>query len=249
MNRIERAFDDIRADDALIEKTTAYLQKERARRGAGKGFRPLRLAGVLTAFLILTAGIFGYRGFYSSAAAYVSLDVNPSVELTLNRMDRVVNAAAYNTEGEALLQGVRIIGMPYEKAVSSLLAEMKVQGYFADDARVTMTVQTSDSSKERALCDTLRQAAGGAEVFPITQEVHENARGNHMSAAKYLAIQELMQVDDTATLEECSDATLHQIRQRTRACREGHPDSGEPSGKENHKNRKGQGGGHGHNGR
>lgn len=191
----------------------------------------------------LVAGVFGYRGLYAVAAAYVSVDVNPSIELTLNRADRVIDAAAYNAEGEALLRAVDTAGRPCEDAVSALLAEMEAQGYFTGDPLVTMTVQAADGAKAEALCDALRQSVPGqmdAEVFPVTRQAREKARGCHMSAAKYLAIQELMEVDETATLEAYSDATLHHIRTRTQSCRE--------AGGQGHSSGQRHGHGHGYGG-
>lgn len=231
-DRIQNAFDDIRADEALLQKTITYLQAERSKLKKEKSrIRPSRIAATLAAVLVLAVGIFGYQAVYVSAAAYVSIDVNPSIELTLNRMDRVIGALAYNDEGEALLQEVSLKGKPYEEAASSLLAAMEQEGYLTSDALVTVTVQTEDSSKEEVLCDTLLllvsgQLANGersteVEVFPVTQELRETAHGCHMSAAKYLAIQELLEVDEAATLEEYSDSTIQQIRQRTQACRQG----------------------------
>lgn len=269
-DRIQRAFCDIHADDALLQKTAAYLEgvREKGERKQSSP-RPLRLVGALAAMLVLVVGIFGYHGFYYSAATYVSIDVNPSVELTLNRMDKVIAATAYNTDGEALLQSINVSGKPYDEAVSMLLTEMVAQGYFTDDTLVTMTVQTADGVKEQTLCNNLLQSMDGqsaaeVEVFPVTQEVREMAHGCQMSAAKYLAIQELMEVDETAKLEDYSNSTIRQILQRAQVCRDGH-EGDSSSGNGNHgygggqagnqnqdggqNQGNGQGNGHGHGGK
>lgn len=249
--RIQNAFDDIRADDALITCTQAYLQERRARReGRASRLRPGRIAALAAAMLVLTVGLLGYGMFYSTAMAYVGIDVNPSLELALNRMDRVIAANAYNAQGEAILRQAAVQGKPYDEAISLLLAEMERQGYLLGDAFVTLTVQAADGAKERGLCDALLQSEGGwrdavqspaeLEVFPITQAVRETAHGYHMSAAKYLAIQELMEVDETATLEAYGDSSIGQIRRRTQACRDGH-DGG--SGQESHSGGQGRGNG------
>lgn len=246
-DRIQSAFDDIRADDALLMKTAVHLQNERAKHEKKHSrIQPLRFAGAIATVLALVVGIFGYRTFQSDAVAYVSIDVNPSVELVLNRLDKVISAVAYNADGASLLQQVEVSGRQYDEAVAALLGEMKLQGYISDDALVTLTVQTADNAKEQRLCNALRQSVGTqisieysaaeVEVFPVTQEVRETANGCHMSAAKYLAIQELMEVDEAATLEVYSESTIRQIRQRTRECR------GEHASSSNDEN---QGGGYG----
>ncbi|MFV0399674.1 MAG: hypothetical protein ACK5LX_03525 [Oscillospiraceae bacterium] len=253
-DRIYSAFDSIRADEALLQTTAAHLNAERAKRekrGKRVRIRPLPLAAALAATVMLAVGILGYRTVYSTASTYVSVDVNPSVELTLNPMDTVIGAVAYNPEGEALLLELDLKGKGYSDAVSLLIAEMGREGYLSGDALVTMTVQTADGAKEQLLCRSLQQAVGGqvdVEVFPVTQEVRESAHGCHMSAAKYLAIQDLMEVDGDATLEEYSDSSIGQIRQRTRECREAHGEEQASSGGGNHSGQgSGQGqGGHGH---
>lgn len=248
---IRNAFADIRADDDLLVKTAAYLWEERAGREKKRShFLPSRLAGALAAILVLALGIFGYYIFCSDAAAYVSIDVNPSLELTLNRTDKVIAATACNADGEALLHQIRVNGKPYDKAVSALLAEMERQGHISNGVLVTMTVQATGGAEEQRLCDALLQsvkkqtgsipATVRVEVFPVTQEVRETAHGCHMSAARYLAIQELMEADETATPEAYSDATIRQIRQRTQECREEHGSGNTYSGGGSHGNGQGQ---------
>lgn len=239
-NRLYSAFDGIKADEALLQKTAAYLEAARIKpKKARPRGRPLRIAATLAAMLVLVVGTFGYRAFHS-ATAYVSIDVNPSVGLVLNRMDRVIGAEAYNAEGEALLQELALKGSSYDEAAAALLAAMGRQGYIAADTLVTLTVQTTDTAKEQVLCDRLLQLASEqlgysgaqaeAEVFPVTQEVRETAHECHMSAAKYLAIQALLEVDETATLEEYSGSTIRQIRQRTQACQQGQGHTGTQDG-------------------
>lgn len=254
-DKLQSAFDNVRADDALLSNTAAYLAKERSRREQKRSrIRPARLIGAFAAMLLLTVGILHIRGLrpQEEAVAYVSIDVNPSVELVLNRQDSVIATSAYNMDGEAILQQVDVRGKPYEEAVAVLLAEMRRQGYLLEDALVTVTVQTEDKTKEQILCNALLQVVGSQvdveqspaelEVFPVTQAVREIAHGCHMSAAKYLAIQELMEVDQTATLEDYSDATIRQIRQRTEECRGEHGNGGGYSGGGNQGGEPAQGG-------
>ena len=52
---------------------------------------------------MLAVSIGGYS-YIQTPVSYVSIDVNPSVELTLNRVDRVISATAFNGDGEAVLE-------------------------------------------------------------------------------------------------------------------------------------------------
>lgn len=235
MHRIQTAFDEIRADDALLAQTRASLRTRRERPDAKKfRFPPLRraaaLAAALAATLALAAGLFSHTMVFS-AAAYVSIDVNPSVELTLNRMNRVIDAQPFNEEGEMLLGAASVKGLPYGEAAEQLMASADEQGYTRDDTLVAVTVQAGNAERERTLQDTLAQVLRAAatdaevEVFPVSADLREKAHACHMSAAKYLAIQELLDVDETATLEQYSDSGIRQIRQRTRHCQDAQNDS------------------------
>lgn len=256
MNRIQGAFDEIRADDALLEKTAAYLHAKRTKPQEVKlGLRVARRVSAFAAMLALVIGIGSYHLFWT-AAAYVSIDINPSVELTLNRMNRVISTYAFNDDGEQILHEVDLSGRKYDEAVRQLVAAMDARGYMQSDVLVSVTVQTSNSDQEESLAKLLLQSIQSAldtaeiEVAAVSQQVWENAHGCHMSPAKYLAIQELLAVDDTATLEHYNDSSIRQIRQRTQQCKDEGGSLGEGSGHGNSDNTddgrgSNQGGGHG----
>ena len=253
-------FDEIRADDALLEQTVAYLQAKRARPQKIKSVRQVVCwVSALATVLALVIGIGSHHLFWT-AAAYVSIDVKPSVELTLNRMNRVISSYAFNDDGEQLLHEVDLSGRKYDEAVTQLVTALDARGYIQSDALVSVTVQTLNSDREASLAKLLLQSIQTAsntaeiEVVKVSQQVWENAHGCHMSPAKYLAIQELLAVDDTATLENYNDSSIRQIRQRTQQCKDG-GSSGEGSGHGNsnntengHSNHQGGGHGNGHHG-
>lgn len=228
-NRIRSAFGEIQADKGLIDNTAAYLKRESAKRQPkNKSYFMPKLVGTFMAMAVVIAGIFSYN-LYSTADAYVSIDVNPSLELTLNRFDRVIATYAFNGDGESILSKADLSGKSYEDAAGLIISFMEAKGYFLNNALVSVTVQAASSERERLLCSALQRlideqvqtvgAASQVEVFPVSAEVWGKARGCNLSPAKYLAIQELMEVDEEATLEAYTDSSIRQIRRRTQECR------------------------------
>lgn len=247
MNRIQNAFDDILADDALLENTAAYLENQRVKQNNSKRFfYTLRRVAALTVMLGLMVGTFSYMMLFT-AIAYVNIDVNPSVEVRLNRTNRVIGTHAFNDDGERILSELNLNGRRYEEAVALLVSALDMQGYLSDDALISATVQTQNNDKEQSLCDTLLQSLDAApntaeiELFPVSSQVLDKAHECHMSPAKYLAIQELLAVDKTATLEDFRDSSIRQIHQRTRTRQENH---GKGNSYKNHSNRHGNGNGY-----
>lgn len=231
-DRIQSAFAQISADETLTNNTAAYLHRELEKRGrkSKKTVFP-KLAGAFAAMAVLVVGFFTYN-LYFTASAYISIDVNPSVEFTLNRFDRVIASRAYNGDGERILSEADLRGKTCSEAVGLVLSLMEADGYFKDDALVSATVQAAGSGREQQLCSSLQQfisekvlsiqARSEVEVFPVSMEVLDHAHECNMSPARYLAMQELMEVDEEATMEAYDNSSIRQIRRRTQECRNAH---------------------------
>lgn len=250
-DRIRAAFAEVRADGALIDNTMAYLRgKLETKQHKVKSFNFVFRVGA-AAMAVLAVGIFAYN-LYFTAAAHVNIDVNPSVELTLNRFDNVIGSQAFNKDGVLILSGVSLRGKTYREAIGVIISATQTNGYIAGDTLVSVTVQAMSNEKEQALCEALSRLMNEKlmparipaeiEVYPVTADVWSGAHNHHMSPAKYLAIQELMGVDESATIEDYRGFTIRQIRQRTQECHDTH-DAGLYGGD----SISGQENGHGHN--
>lgn len=235
MNRESfRVFDRIRAGDALKEKTAGYL-RERIRensnrsRGGRAGVRAFAAAFSCLAVL-LVCGVVSWR-LYFSPVAYIDIEINPSIELTVNQLGQVIHAGARNEDGEDILSGTKLSGAGYSEAVGLLLDALAASGYFTKDSLLCITVQADERGREESILSGLQEAVESAErrcrhrieadVYAVTDEIKHCADENQISPAKYLAIQELLQVEPDADFEECKGHSVHELRQRTRECRRG----------------------------
>lgn len=228
-NRFKTAFDEITADPVLLRKTSAFLYMQASAKPRRHLPQHKALAGLAAAALFFGAGIFLYR-FYTVPMAYVGIDVNPSIEFSINRLDKVVGSYAFNAEGKAILSRTDIEGKAYRQALEDIIAEIGAEGYLIQDGLVTITVQADDLSRQAPLQSSVETIISGqlshypqapsAEVLPISGEVRKRAHGCNVSAAKYLALQELMEVDESATFESYSSYSIGEIRTQTDSCRQ-----------------------------
>lgn len=85
----------------------------------------------------------------STAEAYVSMDINPSVEFTLDKHDRVISVYGANEDGQVLLYGEEgIVGEKIEKAVEKV-TELAVQyGYLDENNKVVQTSVTGSGAED-----------------------------------------------------------------------------------------------------
>lgn len=161
--------------------------------------------------LVIGLGIGGVH-LYRTPVSYVSIDINPSLELSLNRWDRVVEVTAYNADAKAVCDTVDLLHLPYNDALCQLLTAPALQSYLVDDADLTITVVAHHPEK---LCQATESCEpyqeNGGQVHHSDYETLTEAHENDCSVGKYAAYQELASCDSSVTLDDCRGMTMHEI--------------------------------------
>lgn len=242
MNMIRDSMKGIRASEELKQNTMEYL-REQKRRARLKVIRRYALAAACIC-LLLTGG--GYMA-YTRPVSYISIDVNPSVELGVNRFGRVVETEAYNRDGKDILDSALLKNEPYLKAIGRLLGDESDSGYLTGDPRVFITV-ISDSQEamiEEIKGDELSEKYG-MQTYTSDLTSREEAHRYGMSFGKYRACQELSQVDESVTMEECHRMSVGEISDRIESCKGHWNEKNDESDEEGRKGHHGHRHGHGH---
>ncbi len=218
-NRIQNAFDSITADTELKESTKSFLNKKykeniRSRRRPGLQFA-VSFACVVFLFVM---GAGGYS-WVQRPVSYVSIDVNPSIELALNRFDRVVYASAYNLEGEEILNGLSLKGKKYTEAIHEVVECDGMRTYLSGPSEVVLTV-AAEESREQELDRGVRRCAGhmgqGCHNTRADIDMISEAHECGLSFGKYNAYLKLLEYDSTITADACKDMSMAQIRELIR---------------------------------
>ena len=151
---------------------------------------------------------------------YVSLDVNPGVEIQADRRDRVVSVRAANGDAEALLQGLRLEGLPLDEAVEDVVEKMAETGYLAREMENEVLLTVSGGSRPEETMEKLNQSIGtllqGLRVqaavrtqqVPVTEEMLKQAHAYDMSAGKYAVACRIAAEDESLTLEELAQVRV-----------------------------------------
>ncbi len=120
------------------------------------------------AMMLFTTTAWAYFTPYS----YVSIDINPSFEFSINRFDRVLNVKAMNYDGEKVTDEIGVAGLKnkeIKEAVMTVIVELKSQGYIDDENRVGIVVAASSKSQEKT--DMLAEKLKTAVEKEITNNV------------------------------------------------------------------------------
>ena len=221
--RLREAFGDVRASDALKNRTKTYLAGEIAKREKRAAPAPVfrRLAPVLACLLLLVAGFGGYQ-FYFTPVAAIRVEINPSLELGVNRLGRVVSAA-----GET---DVRFLS--YEEALEKLLASTRVASCMEQGETLSISVIGDDTERTDALLAGVESCtAGHRNVAYCAGSTEEAASADEagLPMAKYLIYEEIRALDPAFSAQEAAGMTMRQLRDRLDALTSG-TESGEDSG-------------------
>lgn len=211
-------------DELGLEETNGPALKEKLAEEAG-GFtevRPgtrrrkwVRTAMSLAASLVLVIGGIAVFQNNSRDFAVVGLDVNPSIELTISRNEKVKEARAVNEEGVDILDGMDLKGTDINTACNALVGSMLTKGYLSDSSNsVLLSVRANDAAKgktiERELAGSLNSYLGESNISPaiMGQYVEDDdalekfAAANNISVGKAWLIRNLLATGSTKMTEE-----------------------------------------------
>ncbi len=220
-DELKTALDKVTADDALRQSTRAFLARQTGDFGVAKT-RPhtaRRFAAAFACLALVVAGGTGYWAYFSPTCA-ISIDINPSVELGVNRFDKVVSVEGIGDDGEALAETLDIRFLDYADALDALLADPTVEGYLSQDEVLSIAVAGENEAQANAiLAQAETCAAGTRNVYCHAADSAEleHAHEAGLSFGKYQAFLILQSLDPTVTAEDAQGLTMGEIHDRIAA--------------------------------
>ncbi len=210
--QFREAFGQIHAEDELRAKTKSLLARQINKKKA-HAFPIFRTAAAAACLLIAVTA--GGAWLYLTPSAYISIDINPSLELGVNRFDRIVSIEAFNSDGQELAEQLDIRYMDYNEAMEELLSEQTVETYLSEGAVMAVTVAGSDEEKTDQILENVETCTAGHSNISChagdMAEMHE-AHSEGLSFGKYRAYLELKSLDPSVTTDDIRDLSMREIR-------------------------------------
>lgn len=165
-------------------------------------------------------------------ASTITLDINPSIEITLDEDDFVINITGLNDEGETLIsRDIKYRGLTLDRAIEIIIEKANERGYIIEmgEENVILIKVDTNSEEARVRIEELLQTKIANEVNKYGQLVRvikernpnvtdeqiglliDIARTNKISVAKLLVIRRIIILDDTKTLEELKDVSVREL--------------------------------------
>lgn len=183
------------------------------------------VAAAAAVAIVCGVGAYAYYIPYS----YVSLDVNPSIEYSLNRLDRVLKITGINDDGKEIVRELQLDSLSNKKideAIALTVEQIQEDGFFDGDLEGGIVISTSAKDLKRAekLAEDLKQSAADAaadknvevEAFPVGLERVQEARELGVTPGKLNLVEKLRdsaEATDDIDLEEWLDKPVKEIMQ------------------------------------
>lgn len=186
-----------------------------------------------SAAVVLLAG--GGYGTYTwnNPISYISLDINPSIEYSLNAFDRVIAVTGMNEEGAAVVDamGNSLKNVDITTALTITVEQLSMDAYLVSDDTNYMIigVYSDKNSKADSLKSTVDQFVPDSveecsiATVNVTKEVKDTADSYGITGGKMELITEIANVStnpsavDPATLADLSVAELEQTKEQITA--------------------------------
>ncbi|MFA6940043.1 MAG: hypothetical protein WCQ54_03555 [Clostridiaceae bacterium] len=152
--------------------------------------------------------------YYNTPVEYLSVDINPSVEMGINAFNKVVCIEGINNDGKALLKDKKLLKMTVEDTVEALVKEAEKEGFIADDGSTVIAVTAVSDNEEKAVqlkekaYNRIQQEIKAGKVKAIAYgdysnlELRTEAQKVNMSAGKYKLVSALKTLDPNIDIEQ-----------------------------------------------
>lgn len=184
--------------------------------------RPIRTAVAAASFLIVIGmgyGVYSYNSPYS----YVSVDINPGIDITANIFDRIIRIEAVNEDGEILIRETDIRNKSLDSGLEQIMQAAVESGYLKPSSpnTVMITVSSGDSQRAALLEEKIQLVAmgklekesieGDLLVEQVTVEKHEEAKEMGITSGRLNLMEKLSEAEPGINAEELKDATVKDI--------------------------------------
>ncbi|MDD2364192.1 MAG: PepSY domain-containing protein, partial [Eubacteriales bacterium] len=179
------------------------------------------VAPIALAFVLVFGVWFGSSNY--STAAVVAFDVNPSIELSVNRSEKIIKVNSRNMEAHEVVGDMRLKGVNLDVAVNALVGSMVQKGYITDmDNAILITVNSNDSEMGEQLQERLTSevstllkglSVDGAVLAQSADDdfAEDLAEKYGISRSKASLIEKLIAQDPTLTYEDVVDLSINDI--------------------------------------
>lgn len=214
-NRIKETFEQIHAEETLKEHTMEYLvQKTQNYKKPYHTAAYKKLIPAIACFVLLLIGFSGYW-LYFTQTSVISIDINPSIELSVNRFNQVISIHEYNDDGLELKSTLDIQFMNYKSALNKIVGGEQITAYLNQDEVLSISVVGRTEDESRKMLEAVKTCVPEQKNICCEMSSYDEISAAHaagLSVGKYRAFLELQKVNPKITADDIKGLSMRQIR-------------------------------------
>ena len=185
------------------------------------------LTAACLALVLVGSGLFYQQA--NAVASVVSLDVNPSIELKVNKNEKVLSCTPLNDDAKAVLSdmgnGADLKGAKLDVAVNAIVGSLVRNGYLNSiSSAIMISVEDKDTARaeklQRELTSTvdgvLQTSESRASVLTqtLTQDagLTQQARENNISTGKAALVNRVLALNSSLKFDALAELSVEELK-------------------------------------
>ncbi|NLM11445.1 MAG: hypothetical protein GX213_11850 [Clostridiaceae bacterium] len=172
---------------------------------------------------------------WATPVQYINIDINPSVELTINRLDRIIKVKSLNDDGQKLINSISINTHHYETGISEVICAAKNLGYLQDEGDILISISSSDLKRGEKTQETIKgKVDEKIEILTFDTEAHKLSVEEGLSPGKSDIIDKVIKTGTELSKEELAAVSVKDLMMKIKESK-AFAESGEEASIENTK--------------
>lgn len=179
----------------------------------------------IAAVFILTFISYMLLPFGKDDSAYVvAIDINPSIELTVNDAMKIIGTSANNPDGKTLLKAIKMKGDKLAVAIEKITTYSEEAGFFLEGKYLTTSVISVKEQKnhsieeiEQIIESSISKPDIDVVVLRNNKATYDEAKKSNLSVNHYSYFKELENEGVVKTIDEVKGKSMAELRKLQKA--------------------------------
>lgn len=212
-------LDHIKASKETKEKTISYVLQHKKRKKHTGWILSSALVFTCLCFFIIQSNFISKPNLpviENKEYCYVSIDINPSLEFTLDKNKQVVDVQSFNEDGQTIINTTALKEKSLTDAFHTLFTSPSFNTYI-ENGIIEVGVYSKDSNtanriqKEITLYLQENATKGSYHCTTIDNQTVHSAKEHHISPGKYRVIENILLYDANTTRKQLNTLSMKEL--------------------------------------
>ena len=169
--------------------------------------------------LILVIGVVGFIFWNNRTVSTITLDINPSIEINLDRNEKVKSIVALNDDAKEVINN-NIKGKSLEKTIGSLIDNLIDKGYVKENDTIEIILYSegkiSNNDIKEKLNNNLQDKKISSDIIvvdKVTKEDKELAKKYDVSPAKISYIRTIIEENNNIDIKDLANKPVSELNE------------------------------------